>query len=325
MGGKTMEKIAKYAYHVYKTGSFTKAAKELYVSQPSLSAAISRLEGDLGFRIFDRSTNPCSLTAEGRIYIESLEEICESESNMQRRIKELSDVNSGKLVIGGSSYTSYMILSEICSEFYNKYPCVSVTLDIGNVGSPHVLDEKLDNKDIDIIITYKNDPKRHVTETLFEERMVIALHKSIRGAEKLRHLALTREEILQSSYSPDRELCDMSVFSDIEFLDFSRQSDTQERMVKLLGSYKSSGYSIQNARHSEMHYNLMCAGIGALLTTSSAIAQKPYDENILFFMPKSEESYRKIYLAYNFSSRNNPLIKNFIKVAKGIYSAKHLR
>ena len=66
----------------------------------------------------------------------------------------------------------------------------------------------------------------------------------------------------------------------------------------------------------------MCAGIGAVLTTTLAIAQKPYDENILFFMPKCEESYRKIYLAYHFSSRNNHLIKKFIRVSKDIYSAK---
>ena len=73
-----MESVAKYVYEVYKKGSFTRAAKELYISQPSLSTAISRLESDLGFLIFDRSTIPCSLTAEGRIYIDSLEEILES-------------------------------------------------------------------------------------------------------------------------------------------------------------------------------------------------------------------------------------------------------
>ena len=59
-----METTAKYAYQVYKKGSFSKAAKSLYISQPSLSSAISRLEGELGFRIFDRSTVPCSLRAD---------------------------------------------------------------------------------------------------------------------------------------------------------------------------------------------------------------------------------------------------------------------
>ena len=48
MRGKDMETTAKYAYEVYKKGSFTKAAKDLYITQPSLSAAIARLEGDLG-------------------------------------------------------------------------------------------------------------------------------------------------------------------------------------------------------------------------------------------------------------------------------------
>jgi hypothetical protein len=89
-------------------------------------------------------------------------------------------------------------------------------------------------------------------------------------------------------------------------------------MAKILGSYKASHYKIENARHSEMHYNLMCAGIGAVLTTTLAIAQKPHDENILFFMPKNEESYRKIYLIYHPSAKSNSLIKSFIKIAKSI-------
>lgn len=316
-----METIAKYAYEVYQKGSFTKAAKNLYISQPSLSAAISRLEGELGFRIFDRTTIPCSLTAEGRIYIESLEEIIESESNMRKRISEISDTDNGSITIGGSSLASYSILTDICAEFYRLYPKINVTLDIGNVGSSAVLFDKLDNKELDVLVTYLSQHTKYIIEPIFEERLVIALHKNMRGAEKLLPLALTRDEILAKSYSPDREIADTSVFRDIEFLDFYRKSDTFRRMMKILGSYKSSPYKIQNARHSEMHYNLMCAGIGAVLTTTVAIAQKPYDENILFFMPKSEDSYRKIYLAYNSTSKDNPLINNFIKTAKNLYAA----
>lgn len=317
-----METISKYAYEVYKKGSFTKAAKELYISQPSLSAAISRLENDLGFRIFDRSTIPCSLTTEGKIYIESLEEIIESENNMRKRVKELSDTDHGSITIGGSSFASYLILSDICSEFHKRYPKINVTVDLGNTGSSHVLTEKLDSKDLDVLVTYNNFYTKYIVEPFFEERMVIAMHKKMHGADKLEQFALTRDEILTKTYSPDREIEDTSIFSDIEFLEFSRKSDTDQRMSKIFGNYKSSRYKIENAKHSEMHYNLMCAGIGAVLTNSLAIAQKPFDENILFFIPKSEESYRKIFLAYNFSARNNKLIKNFINVAKNIYLPK---
>lgn len=317
-----METIAKYAYRVYKEGSFTKAAKSLYISQPSLSAAISRLESDLGFRIFDRSTVPCSLTAEGRIYIESLEEIIESENNMLKRIRSLSDIDHGSISVGGSSLASYLILSEICEKFYKTHPNINVTLDIGNIGKLRVLEDKLINNEIDILITYNGDHTRYITEPLLEERLIIAMHKDLPGVEKIRHLALTRNEIIAKSYSPECEIEDMSIFKGIEFLEFSRGSSTAQRMVRLLGNYKASRYKIQNARHSEMHYNLMCSGIGAVLTNTLAIEQKPYDENILFFVPKSDESHRKVFLAYNFSAINNPLIQSFIIVAKDIYSSK---
>lgn len=314
-----METIAKYAYEVYKKGSFTKASKNLFISQPSLSAAISKLENDLGFRIFDRSTVPCSLTPQGKIYIESIEEIIEIENNMHRRIKNFSNDYNSSLAVGGSSFASYLILTKICSEFFKSYPEINVTLDIGNIGNSLSLMEKIESKELDILVTYVNNHPNFIIEPIFEERMVIAMHKKMPGSEKLEHRALTRDEILTKRYSIDREIEDTSIFGDIEFLEFPLKSDTNQRMSKILGNYRSSRYKIENARHSEMHYNLMCAGIGAVLTTSLAIAQKPYDENILFFMPKCEESYRKIYLAYNFSSRNNPLIKDFIRVAKDIY------
>lgn len=314
-----METIAKYAYEVYKKGSFTKASKNLFISQPSLSAAISKLENDLGFRIFDRSTVPCSLTPQGKIYIESIEEIIEIENNMHRRIKNFSNDYNSSLAVGGSSFASYLILTKICSEFFKSYPEINVTLDIGNIGNSLSLMEKIESKELDILVTYVNNHPNFIIEPIFEERMVIAMHKKMPGSEKLEHRALTRDEILTKRYSIDREIEDTSIFGDIEFLEFPLKSDTNQRMSKILGNYRSSRYKIENAKHSEMHYNLMCAGIGAVLTTSLAIAQKPYDENILFFMPKCEESYRKIYLAYNFSSRNNPLIKDFIRVAKDIY------
>ena len=316
-----METINKYAYQVYQKGSFTKAAQSLYISQPSLSAAISRLEKELGFVIFDRSSIPISLTAEGRIYIESIEEIMESENNMRKKIRELSNVDHGSIIVGGSSYASYFLMSEICGEFYKKHPKINVSLDIGNVGSKGILQEKLENNEIDILITYYNQSKKIVAVPIFEERLVIAMNKNMYGAEKLQHLSVTSDELLSKTYLLDKEIEDMSVFSDINFLDFSRKSDVGQRMAKLLGDYKTSHYKIKNARHSEMHYNLMRAGIGAVVTTSLAVKQRIHDdEDILFFVPKSEESYRKIFLTYNASSKNNPLIKNFIKVAKEIYS-----
>ena len=64
-----------YVYEVYKEKSFSKAAANLFISQPSLSANVKRVENRIGYPIFDRSTKPLGLTECGKEYIRCVEEI----------------------------------------------------------------------------------------------------------------------------------------------------------------------------------------------------------------------------------------------------------
>ena len=57
----------KYIYEVYKEKSFSKAAQNLYISQPSLSARIKKIEDQIGVPLFDRSTSPLKLTEIGEV------------------------------------------------------------------------------------------------------------------------------------------------------------------------------------------------------------------------------------------------------------------
>ena len=61
-----MFKGKKYVYEVYREKSFSKAAQNLYISQPSLSARIKQIEEQIGEPLFDRSTNPLQLTEIGK-------------------------------------------------------------------------------------------------------------------------------------------------------------------------------------------------------------------------------------------------------------------
>lgn len=318
-----MELSAKYAYQVYKEKSFSAAAKALYISQPALSATISRLEKEMGIRIFDRTKLPLTLTSQGRIYIQALEEIMECESNMHQRIRELSDMSYGSLTIGGSSFASYFLMSEICGVFHKKYPQIKVILDIGNVGSSGVLWDRLKNGEVDLLVTYVTDHSKYITEPIFKERLVIAMHKEMKGAEELSHLALSHEELLTGQYPKEREIEDLSVFNNIEFIRYSDKSDTARRMINMLGDFKTASCEIKNARHSEMHYNLMCAGIGAVITTDSAILQKQHTaKDLLFFLPKSKESHRTINIARLHTTDDNPIVENFIQTAKDYLASK---
>ena len=108
-----MNTVENYIYRVYIEKSFSKAAKLLHISQPSLSGAIAHKERELGFRIFDRSTKPISLTLQGGIYITMLTEFMESESNMRLKIDRLFNKEASLLCVGGSFTSAHFLMTHI--------------------------------------------------------------------------------------------------------------------------------------------------------------------------------------------------------------------
>ena len=68
-----MVRSMEYIYEVYRERSVTRAARNLYVTQPCLSALVKKTEQKLGFPIFDRSSNPLELTEYGKEYIRYIE------------------------------------------------------------------------------------------------------------------------------------------------------------------------------------------------------------------------------------------------------------
>lgn len=314
-----MELAAEYVYKVYQEKSFSKAAEALYISQPALSTAILRLENKLGFDIFDRTTVPVSLTVQGQIYIQSLNEILESESNMRRKIRELSDMSYKTLTIGGGSSVSYHLLPRICSEFHKKYPDIKITFDIGNIGGSDNLTKKLRNHEIDLMLTYLSNMSGYFAKPIFEERLVIAMHKDLKGADRLKGMSLTYDEIVSGDYDKTREIEDLSMFHDIEFLVFPKSYDTAHRMTQILGDYKSAPVTIENAKHGTIHFNMMCEGLGAALVPDLLIQANPqYARDLLFFVPKHKQSYRTINFMGNKSANKNVIAENFITVAKQV-------
>ena len=104
--GDNMFQGMKYVYEVYKEKSFSKAAASLFISQPSLSANVKRIENRIGSPIFDRSTKPLQLTEVGEHYIQAIEKIMDIENNLKNFIRDLGDLKTGTLNIGGSNFFS---------------------------------------------------------------------------------------------------------------------------------------------------------------------------------------------------------------------------
>ncbi len=313
-----MELIQKYIYQVYLDKSFSTAAKTLYVTQPALSAAIGRFEKEMGIKIFDRSKKPLSLTQQGIIYIETLEEIIHAENNMQRRFRELSDMSYGSISVGGSSSASYTLMAKATAAFNKKYPKIKVLLNPGNVGKADILSESLLKGSLDLMFTYKKTTDKFVYEKITEDTLIIAMHKDLIKNKDILPYALNFDEL--RAHNTDKLISDYSLFNDVSFIPYEHHSPITQIMKEISTTYKNSPCAIKNARHAELHYKLMREGAGAaLISDLSVLHSYSADENILYFIPESNDFKRKIYLARTPLADHNPIIMNYINTVKELF------
>lgn len=139
----------KYVYEVYKERSFTKAAQNLYISQPSLSARIKKIEEIVGEPLFDRSTTPLQLTEVGKVYIEAAEEITQIEQRVENYINDLAGLKTGNLAVGASTLFAAYVVPSLITQFNQKFPDVHIQLIEGNTAE---LEEMLGSNALDFVI-----------------------------------------------------------------------------------------------------------------------------------------------------------------------------
>ena len=144
-----LNKTELYFLTIAECGSLSKAAQELYVSQPSLSKYIQRLEAQLGTPLFDRSTAPMKLNEAGALYLCHLKESMEREQQLFDRLQELSGEVRGTLRLGLPPYFGQCHLPKILPAFKKEYP--HVTLDL-HEGMGNAIEQMLLNQKIDLAI-----------------------------------------------------------------------------------------------------------------------------------------------------------------------------
>ena len=117
-----------YVLTVLREGSITGASKKLFVSQPALSQTIKQIEQDLGAPIFDRTTDPISLTYAGQKYVEAAQRILDIDNNLRAQISETKKEVHGRIRVGISVQRGLQLLPLVIPEFSRKYPFVKIEL-----------------------------------------------------------------------------------------------------------------------------------------------------------------------------------------------------
>ena len=120
-----------YFFTIVEEGSLSKAAQKLYLSQPSLSQYLKRLEKRLGVDLFDHNTSPLKLTYSGERYYEFL---CEEKLREEQIIQELKDIKqgtSGRIRLGIAFWRAACFLPEVFPEFHRQFPNILVNIASG--------------------------------------------------------------------------------------------------------------------------------------------------------------------------------------------------
>ena len=106
--------------------NITKAAQKLYVSQPSLSHLISKVEDEIGLKLFDRTAYPLTLTYAGERYVETARQILRLSDNLTKEFMDISHGLAGRIVVGMPTERVGYMLPRILSVFKKEYPGIEV-------------------------------------------------------------------------------------------------------------------------------------------------------------------------------------------------------
>jgi len=128
--------------------NFTKAARQLYISQQSLSNHISNMEKEFDVDLFNRTT-PLTLTYAGQALKTRARQMLDLKDEMYQELADIKDFTTGQLVIGVSHTRGRTILPEILPVYKEQYPNIDLQLIEGNSSE---LDKGLLHGTVDLII-----------------------------------------------------------------------------------------------------------------------------------------------------------------------------
>lgn len=182
-------------YTVANTGNISKAAKELYISQPAISKSIQKLEESVGCKLFSRSSRGVVLTDEGALLYEHVSAAFETLNLGEEKLKRSIELGVGHLKIGVSSTLCKYLLLPYLKEFIRQNPHISISITCQSTNETLRLLE--DNK-IDIGLIGKPDNLKNIRFDFLEEieDVFVATKDYIRN---LRARGIQKDQILQSS------------------------------------------------------------------------------------------------------------------------------
>jgi len=303
-----MLRYMKYAYAVYREGSFTAAAKKLYISQPALSLTIRKLEQEAGFPIFERGGKTVTLTPPGEKYIKAVEGILRIKEDLEKEIDDMLTLQKGQLSVGCSTVISGCVLPKVLKCFMERYPGVRVEL---KVESSQVLGQLLESGSVDIAIDNTQGQKPEFTYTpLFTEQILLCVPEELPVNRELADARLSQDTIAAKT------------FSGVQRVSMARFAG--ENFILLKPGNKMRYIADAIFREQEMHPKVIFEfdrvdtavgytenGFGLCFATDIAVSRC---ENTCFYLPDTRFAQREVYAIHKKNKYLTHAAAEFIRI-----------
>lgn len=303
----------KYVYEVYKERSFTKAAQNLYISQPSLSARIKKIEEIIGEPLFDRSITPLQLTEVGKVYIEAAEEITQIEQRVENYINDLAGLKTGNLAVGASTLFAAYVVPSLITQFNQKFPDVHIQLIEGNTAE---LEEMLGSNALDFVIdNYHYDSILYNKELYCEENILLAVPKHFAVNEELGMYQLSYKNIKNKNYlSRKYPAVPLGRFADIPFIMLTQGNDTRTRGDRLCRNVGFKPNIVLEFNQQSTAYMASSTQLGATFISDILVSQLPAFENLVYYKLDGEEAKKKVFFYYKTHKYKTRVMEEFIRM-----------
>jgi DNA-binding transcriptional LysR family regulator len=186
--------------------SFSRAGEKLLRTQPAISLAVQRLEGELGEKLIDRTGRELILTDAGRLVLEFCRRFDNLEHELENSLAELRDMASGRLVIGANETTSLYLMHHIVN-YRRQYPKVKVQ--VRRTLSSRIPTQLIDG-DLELgVISYDPEDDRLESHVIYIDHLCFVVSPTHRFAQReqvsIRELGM-ETFIAHNVLSPYREV-----------------------------------------------------------------------------------------------------------------------
>lgn len=284
-------------FHVVASlGSFTEAAKALYMTQPAVSQQIQGIEHALRNPLFDRSKRQIRLTAKGKILFSYTQKLFGIFREIENVFSDLNHLLTGELTIAASAVMGNYFLSSFIAEFYKKYPLISIRLEMGD--------------------------SAYVTHLVEEGLADVALSRHVRNLKHCKQKLLIKEPYI-CVCGPSSPLAALKrPLSAKEFAENylvmrqkgSRMRSKLEEWFKSVGVYEFLSTPVIEVNSLESSKQLIARGFGAAAFPSRAVRQELKRESLIMLSVENFSVTADYFLGYNDKRELSPAAFEFISL-----------